>query len=130
LRTGDLAHADAEGCLYFAGRLGASIKSGGENVDALEVEQAIVAAAPEVRTVAVVGRIDARWGERVVACCVLQPNGRLDAATLQERLRPHLAGFKLPREVHFLEALPVTESGAVDRVRLGEFLEATDTASG
>ncbi|MCG6876257.1 MAG: AMP-binding protein, partial [Betaproteobacteria bacterium] len=130
LRTGDLAHADADGCLYFAGRLGASIKSGGENVDALEVEQAIVAAAPEVRTVAVVGRIDARWGERVVACCVLQPNGRLDAATLQERLRPHLAGFKLPREVHFLEALPVTESGAVDRVRLGEFLEATDTASG
>jgi len=130
LRTGDLARADAEGCLYFVGRLGASIKSGGENVDALEVEQAIRTVAPELRTVAVVGRIDTKWGERVVACCVLQPGARLDAATLQERLRPHLAGFKLPREVHFLESLPVTESGAVDRVRLGEFLEATDTANG
>jgi fatty-acyl-CoA synthase len=130
LRTGDLARADAEGCLYFAGRLGASIKSGGENVDALEVERAIVAAAPELRAVAVVGRIDVRWGERVVACCVLKPDARLDGATLQERLRPHLAGFKLPREVHFLEALPVTESGAVDRARLGQFLEATDTGSG
>jgi len=130
LRTGDLARADAEGCLYFAGRLGASIKSGGENVDALEVEQAITAAAPEVRAVAIIGRIDAKWGERVVACCVLKPDARLDAGTLQERLRPHLAGFKLPREVHFLEALPMTESGAVDRVRLGEFLEATDTARG
>jgi fatty-acyl-CoA synthase len=130
LRTGDLARVDAEGCLYFAGRLGASIKSGGENVDAIEVEQAIVAAAPEVRAVAVVGRIDAKWGERVVACCVLKPDARLDAATLQERLRPHLAGFKLPREIHFIEALPVTESGTVDRVRLAEFLEATDTADG
>ncbi len=128
LRTGDLARADPEGCLYFAGRLGASIKSGGENVDALEVEQAILAAATEVRMVAVVGRFDAKWGERVVACCVLQPDARLDAATLQERLRPHLAGFKLPREVHFLEALPVTESGAIDRVRLGEFLQTTDSA--
>ena len=79
---------------------------------------------------AILGRIDAKWGERVVACCVLKPAARLDAATLQERLRPHLAAFKLPREVHFLEALPMTESGAVDRVRLAEFLEATDTASG
>jgi len=130
LRTGDLARADEEGCLYFAGRLGASIKSGGENVDALEVEEAILAVATEVRMVAVIGRTDAKWGELVVACCVLQPDERLDAATLQERLRPHLAGFKLPREVHFLEALPVTESGAVDRIRLGEFLEATDTARG
>jgi len=130
LRTGDLARADAEGCLYFAGRLGATIKSGGENVDALEVEQAIRSVAPELRAVAVVGRIDTKWGERVVACCVLQSGARLDAATLQERLRPHLAGFKLPREVHFLEALPVTESGAVDRVRLGEYIVATDTANG
>jgi fatty-acyl-CoA synthase len=130
LRTGDLARADAEGCLYFEGRLGATIKSGGENVDALEVEEAILAAATEVRMVAVVGRIDAKWGEMVVACCVLHPDERLDAATLQERLRPHLAGFKLPREVHFLEALPVTESGAVDRAQLSEFLQATDTARG
>lgn len=130
LRTGDLARADAEGCLYFAGRLGASIKTGGENVDALEVEKTIVTVATEVRAVAVVGRVDEKWGERVVACCVLQPDARLDAGTLQERLRPHLAGFKLPREVHFLEALPVTESGAVDRVRLGEYLQATDTARG
>lgn len=127
LRTGDLARADAEGCLYFAGRLGATIKSGGENVDALEVEETILAAATEVRMVAVVGRVDAKWGELVVACCVLQPDERIDAATLQERLRPHLAGFKLPREVHFLDALPVDESGAVDKVQLGRILEATDT---
>jgi len=128
LRTGDLARADAEGCLYFAGRLGMSIKSGGENVDALEVEDAILAAASEVRMVAVVGRLDAKWGERVVACCVLQPDEQLDAATLTERLRPHLAGFKLPREVYFLETLPETESGAVDKVRLGQILAVTDAA--
>ncbi len=128
LRTGDLARADAEGCLYFAGRLGMSIKSGGENVDALEVEHAILAAATEVRMVAVIGRLDAKWGELVVACCVLQPDEQLDAATLTERLRPHLSGFKLPREVHFLETLPVTESGAVDKVGLGQILAATDAA--
>jgi fatty-acyl-CoA synthase len=128
LRTGDLATADAEGWLFFAGRLGASIKSGGENVDAIEVEQAIAACAPEVRAVAVVGRRDQKWGERVVACCALHPGKRLDAAELQKRLRERLAGFKLPREIHFLDALPLTESGAVDRLRLGRFLDEAPQA--
>lgn len=128
LRTGDLATADADGCLFFAGRLGASIKSGGENVDAIEVEQAILACAPEVRAVAVVGRRDQKWGERVVACCALHPGRKLDAPELQQRLRARLAGFKLPREVHFLEALPLTESGAVDRLRLGRFLDGMPPA--
>lgn len=128
LRTGDLATVDADGCLFFAGRLGASIKSGGENVDAIEVEQAIAACAPEVRAVAVVGRRDQKWGERVVACCALHPGQRLDAAELQKRLRERLAGFKLPREIHFLDALPLTESGAVDRSRLGRFLDEAPPA--
>ncbi|MCL4798627.1 MAG: AMP-binding protein [Burkholderiales bacterium] len=123
LRTGDLATMDAEGCLFFAGRLGASIKSGGENVDAIEVEQAILACAPEVRSAAVVGRRDLKWGERVIACCTLHAGRTLDAAELGRRLRERLAGFKLPREVHFLDALPLTESGAIDRARLHALLD-------
>ena len=118
LRTGDLVRADADGCLYLEGRLGAVIKSGGENVDAIEVEKIILECAPELSSAAVVGRPDPQWGERVVALCVAAPGSTLSAEALRERLRERLAGFKLPKEFRFLDDLPRTESGAVDRSKL------------
>lgn len=79
-----------------------------------------------MRSAAVVGRRDLKWGERVIACCTLHAGRTLDAAELGRRLRERLAGFKLPREVHFLDALPLTESGAIDRARLHALLDGAE----
>lgn len=118
LHTGDLVRADADGCLFFAGRLGSVIKTGGENVDAGEVEAAIAAACAEVSEVAVLGRPHPLWGEAVVAFCVLRPGASLTAAAVRARLRNRLASFKIPKEVAFCPDLPRDETGAVDRQRL------------
>ena len=103
--TGDVLRRDEDGCLYFLNRMDDMIKSGGENVSPLEVEQALVKVNPEVTETAVVGVPDPTWTQMVVAFVVC-PLGALDDATVRNRLRGVLAGYKIPKRVHFVEALP------------------------
>jgi acyl-CoA synthetase (AMP-forming)/AMP-acid ligase II len=114
--TGDLGRLDAQGTLWYAGRSPAKalIKPGGENVYPAEVERCILLH-PAVAEVVVLGVPDAHWGEAVKAVCVLQAGAVLDAQALQDFVAGRIAGYKKPRRVVFVPALPRTAAGVVDR---------------
>ncbi|MFM7143692.1 MAG: class I adenylate-forming enzyme family protein [Alphaproteobacteria bacterium] len=128
-RTGDGGRIDADGFLWFTGRLGDMIKTAGANVAPSEVE-AILASFAEIKEAHVVGVPDPARGQNVAAAVVLAPGRSLDAKTLRERLRGELAAYKVPREVVFLEAgdLPFTDSGKIDKRRLRALLVERLTA--
>ena len=113
-RTGDVAHADAEGWLYVDGRRRDVIISGGENVYPAEIENALADCA-SIAEVAVVGRADERWGEAVVAIVVPAAGATLSADAIAKMLEGRIARFKFPRDVIFVDALPRTALGKVKR---------------
>lgn len=114
--TGDLAVRDADGTYRICGRTRDLFISGGENVYPGEVEAALLACAG-VRDAAVVPVPDALWGE--VGCAFLvAADPQLTADAILRDVRRHLAGYKVPHIVRFVEALPVLGSGKVDRSAL------------
>lgn len=114
--TGDLGRLDAEGYLWFEGRLPekALIKSGGENIYPAEVEQALCAH-PAVQAAVVIGVPDARWGEAIRAVCELRAGHRTTADELAEFVGGRIARFKRPRDVVFVPSLPRRADGGIDR---------------
>jgi fatty-acyl-CoA synthase len=128
--TGDLGALDDEGYLSIVGRARDVLRTGGETVSPGEVEQ-VLATHPAVGEVAVVGLPDLRWGE-VVCAAVVPAAGRGDELSV-ESLRAHcegrLAGFKQPRRLEVVEALPRTPAtGQIQRTLLVErLLAATRT---
>ena len=117
--TGDVGRLDEAGDLWVVGRMDDMIVSGGENIHPVEVED-VLARAPGVLEVAVVGAPDDRWGQRVVACVVAADGvtaDALDAFCLSSEM---LARFKRPREYRFLDELPKSASGKVLRRFLRE----------
>jgi fatty-acyl-CoA synthase len=112
LHTGDVGRIDDDGLLTVVDRLKDVIVSGGENVASREVE-AVLHAHPGVADVAVVGLPDARWGERVAAVVVRRDGEPVTAEELVALARSHLAGFKVPRHVEFVAALPRNAAGKV-----------------
>lgn len=114
LHTGDLAARDADGCFRIAGRSKDLIISGGENIYPSEVES-ILAGHPDVAEVAVIGVPDPKWGETPRALVVLRPGASPTPESLIAFCDGRLARYKTPRSVRFLEALPRTSPGKVDR---------------
>jgi fatty-acyl-CoA synthase len=118
LWTGDLARQDADGFFYLVGRRKEMFISGGENVFPAEVENALYGH-PAVAECAVVGVPDERWGEVGLAAIVLHGESvhqRTEAELAEELgafLRGRLAGFKVPRQLLFLPALPKSGAGKV-----------------
>lgn len=112
LHTGDVARIDAEGYVYILDRMKDVINRGGEKVYAIEVEN-VLCNHPAVLEAAVVGVPDPIFGEAVKACVVLRPGASATAGELQEWVRRHLADYKVPRDVEFLEALPRNANGKV-----------------
>jgi fatty-acyl-CoA synthase len=108
--SGDLGVLDAEGCLTVVDRMKDMIKTGGENVASREVEEAIYRLAG-VSEVAVVGAPHPRWVEAVVAIVVAKPGHALDEAQVLAHCGEHLANFKTPKRVVFVDALPKNPSG-------------------
>jgi acyl-CoA synthetase (AMP-forming)/AMP-acid ligase II len=117
LRTGDAGYMDQDGYLYIHDRIKDMIISGGENIYPAEVESAICDH-PDVAEVAVVGVPDDRWGEAVKAIVVLKPGKQATAAELIAFTRERIAGFKTPKSVDFIEALPRNASGKILRRQL------------
>jgi o-succinylbenzoate---CoA ligase len=118
LPTGDAGALDAAGRLTVAGRLSDLIISGGENVWPAAVE-AVVRTHPGVAQVAVAGRDDPEWGQRVVAWVVPRSEGPTPTlAELRELVRSQLAPFAAPRELELVERLPATAIGKVVRSQL------------
>jgi acetyl-CoA synthetase len=118
--TGDLASYDAEGYFTFSGRADDIINSAGYRIGPFEVESALVAH-PAVAEAAVVGKADARRGQIVKAFVVLRPGctpGDDLAAELSLFVKTRLAAHAYPREVAFVESLPKTPSGKIQRYLL------------
>ncbi len=109
LHTGDLGAFDDEGFLHIAGRLKEMIKCGGENIFPVEVERCLLDH-PGIAEAAVFGVPDPDWGELVAAAVVCRPGAALSEADVVEHVRARLAGYKKPRVVRFLDALPRTAS--------------------
>ena len=116
LRTGDLGFVDEEGRLRVTGRRAETIVTGGENVAPTEVE-AVLEEHPAVLEALVEGRPDPQWGEAVAARVVLKPGAAAAEVQLREFCASRLAGFKVPKAVEFVEALPRTPSGKLLRRR-------------
>jgi fatty-acyl-CoA synthase len=120
-RTGDVVTIDAEGYIQITDRTKDLIKSGGEWISSLDLENLIMAH-PKVLEAAVVAVPHPQWGERPLACVVPKPEhaGELTAAAVVEFLRPQVARWWLPDGVVFLEALPKTGVGKFDKKVLRE----------
>lgn len=116
--SGDLGRFDSDGLLYVVGRDDEMIVSGGENVYPLEVEQ-VLDAYPGVADAAVIGVDDERFGQRLAAY-VVRSNPAVDADTLKEHIKGQLAGYKVPRDIHFIEVLPRNATGKVLKRNLSE----------
>jgi acyl-CoA synthetase (AMP-forming)/AMP-acid ligase II len=113
---GDLATVEADGAIRFLGRGAGVINTGGEKVHPQEVED-ILLAYPGVTDASVVGVPDDTWGERVVAV-VAAANQALTAEELRGAVRRRLAGYKVPRAVILLPALPRTPTGKLELARV------------
>jgi fatty-acyl-CoA synthase len=97
------------------------IVSGGENIYSAEVERALTGH-PSVVSVAVVGAPDEKWGERVVAFVVPPPGRPVDVSELVLHCRGMIAGYKVPKEIHLIDALPLTATGKVQKAVLRQQL--------
>ncbi|HEY3609111.1 MAG TPA: AMP-binding protein, partial [Pseudonocardiaceae bacterium] len=121
LHTGDLVHRDEDGYYRIEDRVDDMFVSGGENVFPSEVEN-VLYGHPAVAEVAVVGRPDPRWGRVGLAFVVRRPSGDVTEAELISRCRAELAGYKVPKEIRFVGALPHSAVGKLLRRSLREEL--------
>lgn len=119
--SGDCGYRDEDGLLFLVDRIKDMIVSGGSNVYSTEVEQA-VSRLDGVVTCAVVGLPDEKWGERVVAVVVAEPDSGLSETNVIEHCRRLIAGYKVPKQVHFASSLPLTASNKVLKRALRESL--------
>ena len=119
LHTGDVVSRDEEGFLYFEGRSKDMIKTGGENVFAKEVEDALLEH-PDIQEVAVIGLPDDKWGEKIHAAVVAKPGATLREEMVLAFSREKLPGFKCPKNVSLVPVLPRNPSGKVLKYKLTE----------
>jgi acetyl-CoA synthetase len=125
--TGDQAKRDAEGYLWYQGRSDDLIKSAGYRIGPAEIESCLVKHAA-VLNAAVIGKPDATRGSIVKAFVVLQAGYSPGAALIddiQQHVRARLAPYEYPREIEFIDALPMTTTGKVQRKELRKREEAS-----
>ena len=125
LRTGDIAAVDREGSVQITDRSKDVIKSGGEWISSVELENEVMAH-PDVVEAAVIAKPDERWAERPLCCVVLREGAQTSADELVEHLRGRVAKWWLPDEFAFIEEVPKTSVGKFDKkVLRGELAEGT-----
>jgi malonyl-CoA/methylmalonyl-CoA synthetase len=126
--TGDVVSLDEDGIYRILGRDSVDIiKTGGEKVSALEIED-ILRQHDAIDECAVVGVPDPEWGERVAVAVVLRGDGTLTIDELRDWSRPRMAPFKMPTMLDLVDALPRNAMGKVVKPRLVESFEARDQA--
>ncbi|SDI16971.1 Acyl-CoA synthetase (AMP-forming)/AMP-acid ligase II [Actinokineospora alba] len=117
LHTGDVGHLDADGYLTLVGRSKELIIRGGENIYPKEIED-VLASDPAVLEAAVIGMPDDTWGEVVVAFVQARPGATIELDGLKARCATSLSGYKRPKSIHILEALPKNAVGKLDKKSL------------
>ncbi|MGA7803763.1 AMP-binding protein [Bradyrhizobium sp.] len=115
--TGDLALIDGNGEVLFLDRKKDMIKSGGENVASVRIEETLLAH-PSVQNAAVVGLPHPQWGEAVSAFVKLKPGAAASEAEIAEHCRKSLGGFQMPKLVRIVEEMPMTATGKLRKVEL------------
>jgi fatty-acyl-CoA synthase/long-chain acyl-CoA synthetase len=110
--VGDMAYFDEEGFYYICDRKKDMIISGGMNIYPAEIEAALEHH-PAIVDAAVFGIPNEEWGEAVHAVVVTQPGVKLSESEVIDYAREHLAGYKIPRSVAFLDEIPRTGSGKI-----------------
>jgi fatty-acyl-CoA synthase len=118
-KTGDIATIDSEGYIAIVDRSKDVIKSGGEWISSVDLENAIMGH-PAVVEAAVIAIPHEKWQERPLACVVLKAGQTVTAAEIIEFLRPKFAKFWLPDDVVFIEAVPKTSTGKFQKMALRE----------
>lgn len=119
LRTGDVAAIDGYGSIRIVDRTKNLVKSGGEWISSVELENRLMAH-PAVAEAAVIAVPHPRWQERPLACVVLKPGATATKAELLDHLRPHVAKWWLPDDVAFVDQIPKTSVGKFSKKRLRE----------
>jgi long-chain acyl-CoA synthetase len=117
LHTGDMGYLDEDGHLYIVERKKDLIIRGGFNIYPKDIEE-VLYKHPAVAEAAVVGMPDELMGEEVVAYVSLKPDGRANAEELIAHCRSHLAKYKCPRKIEFLDSLPKNPIGKVQKKEL------------
>ncbi|HEX7662784.1 MAG TPA: fatty-acid--CoA ligase, partial [Pseudonocardiaceae bacterium] len=112
MHTGDGGYMDEDGYIYIVDRIKDMIVTGGENVYSVEVEK-VVARHPAVESCAVIGVPDAQLGERVHAVIVLAPGKTTTIEEVRDFCKHHIAGYKAPRSIEFVNALPLSGAGKI-----------------
>jgi fatty-acyl-CoA synthase len=114
LRTGDIAAVDGRGFVQITDRSKDVIKSGGEWISSVELENEVMSH-PDVVEAAVIAKPDERWAERPLCCVVVRSGSQLTAEELVEHLRPRVAKWWLPDEFAFIAEVPKTSVGKFDK---------------
>ncbi len=115
--TGDVATLDEDGFLQITDRVKDLIKSGGEWISSVQVEQAALLH-PAVREAAVIGFPDPHWGERPLLIMVLEAGRGVTEEELRQHLAQHVARWSIPDRFLVVDSLPYTATGKVDKVAL------------
>ncbi len=119
LRTGDVATMDAQGRIRLVDRTKDLIKSGGEWISSVELENELMAH-PSIKEAAVIGVPDPKWAERPLACVVLEEGAQLTAQEVLDFLAPRVAKWQLPDAVEFIDEVPKTSVGKFSKKTLRE----------
>ncbi|MCY4124662.1 MAG: AMP-binding protein, partial [Pseudomonas sp.] len=122
LHTGDVATLDSMGFIDIRDRIKDVIKTGGEWLSSLDLED-MISAHPAVREVAVVGAADPQWGERPFALVVVREGQAIDAKALKEHLKPfveqgRINKWAIPSQVALVTEIPKTSVGKLDKKRI------------
>jgi fatty-acyl-CoA synthase len=117
LHTGDIARADEQGYLFILDRKKDMVVSGGFNIFPREVED-VLATHPDVAMVAVVGIPHPKWGEAVAAIVVPREGARPNPQALMDLVKTRKGSAHAPKHVEFVDSLPVTSLGKVDKKAL------------
>jgi fatty-acyl-CoA synthase len=117
LRTGDIAAVDEKASIQISDRTKDVIKSGGEWISSVELENEVMAH-PDVIEAAVIAKPDERWAERPLCCVVLRDGSDVGAEDLAEHLRGRVAKWWVPDEFAFIEEIPKTSVGKFDKKML------------
>lgn len=117
--TGDLGKLDENGNLHFVGRKKDLIIRGGYNIYPQEIEE-LLKKYPKVSEVAVIGLPDKVLGEVVYAVIKLKPNMECTEEEIKDYVGKHMAKYKIPSGVMFIDEFPVTASGKIQKVKLRE----------
>ena len=119
LRTGEVATMDGCGCIRLVDRTKDLVKSGGEWISSVELENEIMAH-PQVKEAAVIGIRDEKWGERPLACVVAEPGAELSSDDIRSFLDGRVAKWWIPESFEFIDEVPKTSVGKFSKKTLRE----------